>query len=225
LRPINPRIASELVPATSQQLHEQSTLDWLVARKARHTLHFYGAGVNGYGVAAHDRQQIGIHRIDFSNDGSIRDADIERVSGLSGLYFLSIAGTSVTSAGLSKVRGLEQLRSLDLRHVALGGHDIATMGINSRLLVLKLNDTNLTDTQLASIVKACPRIEELELTNNNISNTGIATISRLRELKSLKLAGNNIDGGAIDSLQKFSRLNELDLSDTKLDGEKLFRFA
>jgi len=222
LRHINPRIASELVTATSQQLHEQSTLDWLVARKARHTLHFYGAGVNGYGVAAHDRQQIGIHRIDFSNDGSIRDADIERVSGLSGLYFLSIAGTSVTSAGLSKVRGLEQLRSLDLRHVALGGHDIATMGINSRLLVLKLNDTNLTDTQLASIVKACPRIEELELTNNNISNTGIATINRLRELKSLKLAGNNIDGGAIDSLQKFSRLNELDLSDTKLDGEKLF---
>jgi len=221
LSPIHPRTSLELAPATTEQLQEQATLDWLIDRKSKYDLDFYGAPLIWKGVEAHDKQQIGITSIDLSNDGSIRDADMERVSRLSGLQILSMAGTNVTGLGLSKVHGLEQLRWLNLGNIALGGHDIVTMGINSRLVSLKLNNTNLTDLQLASIVKACPRIEELELANNNISNTGIAMISQLGELTSLKLAGNKIDAGAIESLQKMSRLDSLDLSDTNLDGESV----
>jgi Leucine-rich repeat (LRR) protein len=106
-----------------------------------------------------------------------------------------VAATTIYDSDLTLLRGLSQLRSLDL------------------------SLTNISDDGL-KILAGFPLLEELNLRNTDIGDAGLSHIAKLKELRVLKLGGKTTSVG-IARLTALKRLGWLEVSGQGVDDEAL----
>ena len=78
---------------------------------------------------------------------------------------------------------------------------------------LDLSDLDLSDS-LMKLLKPCQRqLKELNLSGNNqLTDKGIAYLTKLQDITSLNLSGTKLTNEGLESLKAFSELNSLDIT-------------
>ena len=101
------------------------------------------------------------------------------------VHLLSIEGTQITNAGLGRLKGMTNLRSL------------------------RLWNRGLTDSALRQI-KDLPGLESLDLEGTSVQGTTLAQLSELPALRTLVL-GPAVEDAQLEALRSLPALEELDL--------------
>jgi WD40 repeat protein len=132
------------------------------------------------------------------------DAGMEIVGNLIHIERLPLEYSSITSAGLSRLANLKQVKFIHLYRAPVTDDGLITLG------------------QLTSL-------EEVFLNSTRITNAGVAHLKGLKNLRTLALGEiNNISGEALEPLAGIETLTRLDLNVTAVndqDLEKLGRWT
>jgi serine/threonine protein kinase len=130
---------------------------------------------------------------------------------------LTIEGKDITDAGLKRMGRINGLTKISVRKC----HDITAAGVASiahlPLTSLNVEDTNVKD-DVAEILCTMPTLEELILTETEVTTKTCAQIVCLPALKVLKLRETKIDASALPYLAKMKHLIDLDLAKCTLKG-------
>ena len=86
-------------------------------------------------------------------------------------------GTKVTDAGLAHLKGLSQLKNLQLENTKVTDAGLAHLKELNQLLVLVLDDTNATDVGL-EYLKGLTQLQELDLMDTRSPTPGWSASKR-----------------------------------------------
>jgi hypothetical protein len=172
----------------------------------------------------------------------IRDADLERMSGLTRLETLDLTGqksitgaglaglkklasltlwaTSVNDDGLSSLRELSQLTDLNLRSTGITDAALKHVEGLSSLRGLTLADTKVGDAGVAHL-RGLTRLERLSLRDTRVTDAGLAHLEGLTALDSLVLNDTAVTDAGLVHLRGLTRLRNLSLDSTRVTGEGL----
>jgi hypothetical protein len=107
----------------------------------------------------------------------LTDRGLEHLKGLSQLRWLDLPGTQVTDSGLEHLKGLKQLQ------------------------ILSLNDTKVTDAGLQHL-KGLPQLEWLDLDGTQVTDAGLEHLKGLTHLWRLTLHRTNVTDQGENRLQR-----------------------
>lgn len=155
---------------------------------------------------------------------------LEVISQCSNLTHLSIPrltefATSNIAGCLDKLTRLEELNishssSLESFHV---DNILSQM---SRLTCIAMAFTQINDSTLKTLAKACPSLRDLYLGGTNVTDQGIIELLLLKtSIRFLGLHHCEITDEAISHISTFSNLEDLSLSDTKITGASLHNLS
>lgn len=147
------------------------------------------------------------------------DADLGRVAELSWLRFLTF-GPQLGNAGLEKIAGLKQLRSLDLSGSRITDEGLKYLEGLTQLDSLDLANTRVSDAGLIHVGELYSLIS-LDLMNTEVSNSGLAYLKRLVKLQCLYLSGTAIDDAGLGQIGLHNEMQILNLSWTEVSDEGL----
>jgi hypothetical protein len=130
----------------------------------------------------------------------ITDDDLDCLSGLPDVTYLSILSPKVTDAGLARLDALTNLTNL------------------------QIHGPNFTDAALAH-VRQHPNLVAFYADNTKITDAGLAELAMLRNLRSLQLACSQITDAGLDHLQQLTGLLALNLDHTEITDAGLQKLA
>ena len=141
---------------------------------------------------------------------------------------LWIHGSPITDTGLKHLSGLAHLEELDLGNTAITGSGLENLQMLPKLHVLRICKSGiepwigkLADAAMPPIGKLV-HLEELDLTWNDITDTGLASLGKLSRLKSLTLASNQrITDSGLKHIVQLAGLRTLDLQGTATTNDGL----
>jgi hypothetical protein len=133
---------------------------------------------------------------------------------------LCLGHTRVTDAGLSHVRGLDQLLWLDLSFTGTGDAGLANFAEAQQLTQLNLEETRITSAGL-DMVGAFLQLEELDLSRTALADDDLPRLARLTRLKVLWLTGTQITDAGLAALAPLRNLEQLDVANTAVTPEGL----
>jgi hypothetical protein len=150
------------------------------------------------------------------------DAVMTHIGRLPHLQVLMDWDSRVTDKGLAEIRGLQDLRWLEVNSAGVTERSLAIVGECTRLeslqLNLKIHDLNL------SFLRRLPSLEELHLRDRKAVACDLSPIGSLTRLKDLGL-GMDIDDGQVTALMASlaapSQLEILDLGHTRITDRAL----
>ena len=171
----------------------------------------------------------------------VHPRDLERLSALRGLRRLTLPGTmwnpvccgtlgnADDSDLIAALAGIESLESLHLsRHfvsvfkgIRVFDHAIEKMVPLKNLRSLQLMSTRVTGAHLDAFEK----LEQLDLTQTDVNDEGLASIARLPRLKTLRLRSTRVTDSGLAALSRLAGLVELDLADLELSDEGVAHLA
>jgi hypothetical protein len=93
--------------------------------------------------------------------------------------------------------------------------DLRLVATLSKLEELNLSNTDIGDIGLAHLQRLT-HLRSLALVYTNITDDGLSTIKEMHRLTKLELAGTNISDSGLAHLTSLSALRELDISDTSI---------
>jgi hypothetical protein len=109
--------------------------------------------------------------------------------------------SSVSDAGLEHLKGLTQLRELDLRFSPVGDNGLKYLNGLARLRTLDLSDTNVTDAG-SEHLKRMTHLQTLNLEDAQVTDAGLEHLKGLTQLKMLILLGTHVTDDGVNRLQK-----------------------
>ena len=159
--------------------------------------------IDGSGLV--ELEQIRLRKLVVSPGPTRRigDACLDAVGRLRDLSELDIASPRITDFGLW------HLQSLDLRKFLIHSPAVTGVGLGviqkwPNLEQLTLIDVPLSDSRLESICKLT-RISVLELRNTKVTDRGLAMLKRLPALSSLELVGDHLTNSCHSALLELPR--------------------
>jgi len=114
------------------------------------------------------------------------DLNVALASKVPTVQFLDLANSLVTNDGLDAIRGLSNLRSLNLNLTSISDKGLETVCDIKSLERLWLHETKITNAGLAKLVRL-PNLKVLDLSNTNISDSGLTHLEKLTSLEELDL--------------------------------------
>lgn len=155
--------------------------------------------------------------------------DFSVLSELPGLETLDLSGCTVSSAGVTAIGTLKNLKSLNLSGCALtditglsGLTGLTTLNLSDNAItdlsaltgMTKLSDLNLGTNTIASVapLAACGQLQFLDISSNQI--TSIASLKNKQPLSALKASGNQITD--LSPLSGCTSLQLLDVSNNQI---------
>ena len=165
----------------------------------------------------------------------VDDEDLSHVQELTGLTALHLGGlvrfdidirpdARITDAGLARLRGLGDLRDLNLTGTHITDAGLAHLGDLARLRTLCLNSTGITGEGLRHL-EHLPDLQSLWLGGNQVNENGLGHLERLARLRVLGLHGLKVDEAAFSALGGLSALRELHLYESNLTDGGLAHLA
>jgi Leucine-rich repeat (LRR) protein len=119
----------------------------------------------------------------------------------------------VTGAGLEYLKGLSQLRVLDVRIPQFTGVGLEHLKAFDQLEELHLDDTQVTDADLVHLA-GLGRLRELSLRSTPISDAGVKHLAKLSCLRYLSLCNTRVADAGVRHLAGLTSLQNLDLGNT-----------
>ena len=126
---------------------------------------------------------------------------------------LCLSHTQVTDAGLSHVRGLDQLLWVDLSFTDTGDAGLANLVEAQQLNQLSLEKTRITSAGL-DMVGAFRQLEELDLSQTALGDDDLPKLARLTRLKVLWLTGTQVTDAGLAALAPLRNLAQLEIANT-----------
>ena len=176
-----------------------------------------------------------LHLPDRVTDRSL--AYVAELPSLKGLYIGTIGGSQVTNAGLRYLSKLTSLKELYLRGERIGDAGLANLRDLPQLEYLCLYGSHFTDKGMVHVknipnlkilsfhqnlcritdaglvhISDMPKLESLCLHGmKNITDKGIANLTKLRSLKKLQIGSSQVTDKGLASLSRIKTLERLDL--------------
>ncbi len=147
--------------------------------------------------------------------------DLEKVSALLELEALTIRDARVTDRGLENLKGLSQLRRLDIQEsVSIGVPQITDASMQHlkglRLIeTLRLSGHGITDKGLA-LLTGLNRLKRLTIISDGATDAGLKNLASFEELKVLELWADRVTDAGLEDLKALAPLRELTLSSTSI---------
>lgn len=171
---------------------------------------------------------IGGRAVPSSNGGlrlmdlpvGVRDADLERISGLSRIAELELHRTRVTDEGLKVIATLPDLQLLKLSGLPISDDGLRHLLPLRKLRSLQLSQTRVSDAGLKTVA-GFSDLEELRLASLPITDSGVKSLASLTKLRIVHLDRTEIGSEAIEFLRGRTELEELLIFDTKVDDRGL----
>ena len=118
-------------------------------------------------------------------------AGLRHIKGLTNLKSLDLTGTTVDDAGLENIEGLTQLESLNLSLTPLTSAGMKHLkGLSS--LRLELTRTKVDDSGLESLSDLA-HLQSLNLWGTRVTGTGLIHLKNLAELRTLSITAYKLD--------------------------------
>jgi hypothetical protein len=158
-----------------------------------------------------------------ATDKEFSDEAMSYLPRLGTLEWLEIGGGSVTSAGISQLKGCLSLKRLYIHDINLEGDDLSWVSALTKLEALSLQRTRLNGNALKNL-KGLGALVVLNLSDNSIGDEDIGPIAELKRLEVLSLANTRMTGNGVAKLEGMERLNELNLVNTGISDRDLEYF-
>ncbi len=137
---------------------------------------------------------------------SATDNDLAYVGQLGRVEWLGDLTTWLSDAGLVHLRGLSNLRVLNLRRTQVTDPGLAHLKRLTQLFKLDLSRTQITDTGLEHL-KGMTGLRELYLQGTQVSDAGLKHLQGLTNLRELHLQGTLVsDAGVRELLRALPRM-------------------
>jgi Leucine-rich repeat (LRR) protein len=143
----------------------------------------------------------------------VTDAGLEHLKGLTQLRSLNLAGTNVV--GLANLKGLTQLRSLDLSRTNISDVGLEHLKGMPQLQSLRLWQTKVTDAGLKHL-KGLAKLQSLDLMTTKITDAGLNHLKGLSHLQSLNLGDTKVTDAGLEHLKGLTNLQSLCLMGTDI---------
>ena len=198
----------------SLQSHSGGELECLIALPELKSIEFNLTSFPNDGLAP-IRSIRSLEELLFAESG-ITDSDLVHLSSLYKLQTLRLLECpGITSSGLTSLRGLGNLRHLQLTSTAIDDEGLSHLSNLSGLVSLSLADTRITDAGLIHIAHL-DSIESLELGETQITDEGIKALVGMRRLQTLWVESTEITDESVDTLKNFPLLKDISVRDTKM---------
>jgi len=102
-------------------------------------------------------------------------------------------------------------------------HRFLQIPLAATIREINLAGCDIGTDAIQHLVKSCPNLVSLNLSDTKISNKDLQLLSQLTQLQNLSLAGTPIDGRGVSHLMLLRQLKELNMVDTNLDAKALKR--
>ena len=154
-----------------------------------------------------------VTRIELNND-KVTDTTLDYIARFPRLKTLRLRNTSVTSAGLAKLKGSVDLQLLDLKgSEKIGDDGLAKIAHLAGLRTLSLNGTAVTDAGMANVGRLTG-LEVLDLDKTAVGDAGLAKFKSLVVLNELGLNGTKVTDVGLEYLKALPALHKLSVYGT-----------
>ena len=113
------------------------------------------------------------------------------------------------------------LDSIEITKLKQHGFTVKILGATNPLLDVKFSGDNLTAEQLKSLEPAAEHITWLSLAQTNITDEGLTTVAKFKNLTRLQLEKTNISDVGVGKLTSLQHLEALNLYGTKVSNNCL----
>lgn len=159
------------------------------------------------------------------SEDTIADRLVAKLSHLKNLSFVRLGRCDVSDVGVLGLRGLQQLKTLDLSYSLITGKSIAVIGKLTSLEDLTLNNVDLSKSDFSSIGRL-PKLVALCLRSSQVSDTMINSLAPARKLMALDLSNNSgITDASLPTLASLPALRALNLSGTSVNFRSLNKLS
>ena len=142
----------------------------------------------------------------------VSDADLERVAALTQLEKLDLSHTRVTDLGLQRLKGLRNVRELNLFYAELVTDEgLAAVKTWPRIERLNFRGTKVTDNTLA-LLAGKDSIVALDIGFAEVTDSGLRHLPRFKGLRELAFGGNKLTEVGLEVLRSLPNLTHLDVS-------------
>jgi Leucine-rich repeat (LRR) protein len=147
----------------------------------------------------------------------LSDRALESIGQLTALEELNLDGNKITGEGLRHLAGLKKLRRLNLDYNPVRPDTLAALTPLPNLMYLWLHSLP-GDDRLLELCSKLADLEELRLSDNTaeVTDRGIAHLTRLKHLKNMSLRGaKGVSDVGLAQLASFPGLQELSLHELR----------
>lgn len=148
----------------------------------------------------------------------VNDADMARLTALSGLKHLYLHGTGITDAGLAKLARVQTLGELHLHGTQVTDAGLKHLSGLKHLFLLYLYKTRITDAGLNHLT-GLPNLRYLSLNQTQVTDAGLVTLSKLAGLRVLHLESTETTDKGLKSLHSLKLLETVTLKGTQVTEE------
>ncbi|MDY3556311.1 protein kinase [Gemmata sp. JC717] len=152
------------------------------------------------------------------SDRPVKDDDLARLAGCTGLTDLVLHETGVTDAGLGYLKNLTRLQFLSLTGTEVTDAGLARLREHKSLTILHLSHTKVTDAGLAHLANLTT-LGHIHLDGTVVSDTGLAHLKGLTDLKTLGLSQTRVIGPGLAYTRGMKRLDAIYLNETGATDE------
>ncbi len=156
----------------------------------------------------------------------LTDACIPALTRLTNLYDLNLSYTSVTDKGLLEILS----KSSKIVCITMNGLPLSApvfdLILNRPLKNLGvLDNAKISNLHLASLAEKTPQLEALSCDCTNVDWHGIASLTKLKQLKFAHLQNLNCDKAVVQQLQALTNLESITLEHCEILNEQLPGFS
>jgi hypothetical protein len=142
----------------------------------------------------------------------VSDSDLDHVAALEHLERIDLSHTRVSDLGLQRLRGLRQVRDLNLFYAEqVTDEGLAAVKAWPRIERLNFRGTKVTDNTLA-LLAGKDSIRALDIGFAEVTDSGLQHLVKLKGLRELAFGGNKMTEVGLEVLRALPNLTHLDLS-------------
>lgn len=147
-------------------------------------------------------------------------ANLEVLSDLPAIEFLTVEAESVHDEGLVKISQLKNLSSLELHARGFTKEGFRHLNRLRRLRSLDLSGSDISDDYLR-LLSDLKNLESIDLSDTNITNNGLVYLKQFPKLKILSLFRCKVGDDALASIRGLEQLESLFLNYTRVSDSGL----
>lgn len=171
------------------------------------------------------KSMTGLEELSLRYAELIGDEGMSAAKGWKQLRRIDLRGTKVTDTTLGYLGALTALEAVDAGFAQISDNGIESLTTLPRLKALTLGGNKLTDTGMQAL-RLIPSLEFLDLSGPqrtdsglwsvSLTESGVAAVATLANLRELRIGGSNVTAISLDALRKgLAKLERLSLYRSK----------
>ena len=153
----------------------------------------------------------------------ITDPGLVHLKNLTELEELSLLGDygAISNAGLAHISKLQKLRHLNLNSALINGVGLSYLRQLPFLNSVNLSNAEIFDADISKHIRALTKLERLGLRGTHITDEGLNCLRNLTKLQYLDLEGTHITDKGLTFLRNLPKLQYLNLASCKITDSGL----